>query len=57
LSDEHRFSLLILDRAPINEKISLAVGGAKAGSKLSSSSRETSDEDASKSQNRSELYA
>jgi hypothetical protein len=25
LSDEHRFSHLILDRAPINEKISLAV--------------------------------
>src|SRR5262245_54374537 len=29
LNDEHRFSLLILDRAPINEKISLAVGERK----------------------------
>jgi hypothetical protein len=26
LNDEHRFSLLILDRSPINEEISLAVG-------------------------------
>jgi hypothetical protein len=29
LGAEHRFSLLILDRAPINEKISLAVGERK----------------------------
>jgi hypothetical protein len=29
LCDEHRFSHLILDRAPINEKISLAVGERK----------------------------
>jgi len=29
LNDEHRFSLLIIDRAPINEEISLAVGERK----------------------------
>src|SRR5215813_8608360 len=29
LKDEHRFSLLILDRAPINEKISLAISERK----------------------------
>jgi len=29
LNDEHRFSLLILDRAPINEKIGLVVGERK----------------------------
>src|SRR5262249_17527972 len=29
LNDQHRFSLLIIDRGPINEKISLAVGERK----------------------------